>query len=96
MRSLIRAFASRLKTIDRLAFGVLSLKRGRTGSSEPIRAKIVHLRIQKWIGGPDTPGKSQVIVIWVSIEISIWTPLEKVGPPPPPWKMYNKTIGPPL
>ena len=24
------------------------------------------------IGGPDPPGKSQVI--WVSIEISIWTP----------------------
>ena len=49
MRSLIRAFASRLKTIDRLA---------------------------------DPPGKSQVIVILVYIEISIWTPpLEKVAPP---------------
>ena len=33
-------------------------------------------------GGPDPPppGKSQVI--WVSIR----NPLEKVGPPPPPWK----------
>ena len=33
-------------------------------------------------GSEPHPGKSQVI--WVSIEISIWTPLEKVGPPPPP------------
>ena len=39
------------------------------------------------IGGPEPPDKSQVI--WVSIEISIWTPhpwkkldpLEHVGPP---------------
>ena len=30
-------------------------------------------------GGPDSPGKSQVI--WVSIEISIWTPQEKVATP---------------
>ena len=37
------------------------------------------------IGGPDPPGKSQVI--WVAIEISIWTPLEKVGPPPDPRKI---------
>ena len=29
--------------------------------------------------GPDPLGKSQVISI--SMEISIWTPLEKVGPP---------------
>ena len=36
------------------------------------------------IGGLDPPGKSQVI--WVSIEISIWTPLEKVGPPLDPLK----------
>ena len=37
-----------------------------------------------WIGGPDPPGKSQVIL--VSIEISILTPLAKVGPP---WKMSD-------
>ena len=50
-------------------------------------------------------------VIWVSIEISVCTPLEKVDPlpPPPPWKMLdpsgslekysflcNKTNEPPL
>ena len=40
------------------------------------------------VGGPDPPGKSQVI--WVSIEISIWAPLEKVGPP----SLVN--VGPPL
>ena len=39
------------------------------------------------IGGPDPNGKSQVI--WVSIEISIWTP-----PPPPPPPLEN--VGPPL
>ena len=36
------------------------------------------------IGDPDPPGKSQVI--WVSIEISIWTPplpWKKLDPPPP-------------
>ena len=47
--------------------------------------------------GPKNPGKSQVIVtcIWVSIEISIWTPLEKVGPPPPPTgKCVKKTLDP--
>ena len=34
---------------------------------------------------PPPPGKSQVI--WVSIEISIWTPppLENAGPPLDPW-----------
>ena len=41
------------------------------------------------IGGPDPPGKSQVI--WVSIEKSFGHPppplsLEKVGPP---WKMLD-------
>ena len=43
------------------------------------------------IGGqdppPPPPGKSQVV--WVYIEISIWTPpspLENVGPPLDPWK----------
>ena len=40
MYSLIRAFASCLKTIYRLAFEVSILKGGRTGSSEPIRAKM--------------------------------------------------------
>ena len=43
------------------------------------------------------PGRSQVI--WVSIEISIWTPLENVGPPLDPSKvslLCYKTIGRPL
>ena len=56
------------------------------------------------IGGQDPPGKLQVL--WVSIEIRIWTPLEKAGPPlenviPPlkPWKIidfFEITIGHPL
>ena len=45
------------------------------------------VRIQRGIGGPDPPGKSQVIL--VSIEISIWTPVKKVGPP-------LENVGPPL
>ena len=43
------------------------------------------------IGGPDPTGKSQVI--WVSLEVSFWTPprktwtpLENVGPPLDPWE----------
>ena len=48
-----------------------------------------HAGIQRGIGGPDHPGKSQV-----SIEISIWTPptLEKLGHP---WKMLDpsETLG---
>ena len=56
-------------------------------------------------GGDSAPcadpggGTPQSQVIWVSIEISIWTPLENVGPPLDPWKSSfycNKTIGPPL
>ena len=39
-------------------------------------------------GGRDAPGKSQVI--WVSIgNKQLDLPLEKVGPPPPPWKMLD-------
>ena len=40
-------------------------------------------------GGPDPPGKSQVI--WVSIGNKQLDPppLEKVGRPPPPWKMFD-------
>ena len=42
------------------------------------------------IGGPPhPPGKSKVI--WVSIELAIGPPLEKVAPPPPLEK-----VGPPL
>ena len=37
-------------------------------------------------GGPELPGKSQVI--WVSIGYKQLDPLEKVGPPPP-WKMVD-------
>ena len=47
-------------------------------------------------GGPDPSGKSQVI--WVSIEISIWTTLENVGPHGSFEKysfLCNKTIEPP-
>ena len=46
--------------------------------------------------GSAPPGKSQVI--WVSIEITHWTPppppssMEKVAPPPPPLEK----VGPPL
>ena len=43
------------------------------------------------IGGPDPPGKSQVIVIWVSIGPP---PLEKVGPLPPPGKCVIKPLDP--
>ena len=59
------------------------------------------------IWGPPPPGKSQVI--WVSIEITHWTPplpwkklpspLEKVGPPLKPLKIivfFEITIGHPL
>ena len=49
---------------------------------------LLHVGIQRRDrGSKPPPGKSQAI--WVSIEISIWTPflLEKVGPPPPPWEM---------
>ena len=61
-------------------------------------------------GGGDphpSPGKAQVISynIWVPIEISIWTPLEKVGPPGKCWTpsgslekdsfLCYKTTGPP-
>ena len=53
------------------------------------------------IGGPDPPGKSQVI--WVSIEISIWTtpgkswtPLENVGPPLDLWKSIVFSVIKPL
>ena len=35
-------------------------------------------------GGPDPPGKSQVI--WFQQGISNWTP---PPPPPPPWKMLD-------
>ena len=96
MRSLIRAFASRLKTIDRLAFGDSKLKR------RPHRlvwaysyqnATLSMCGSRAEIGGPNPPGKSQVIVIWVSIEISIWT---LPGKSWTPWKMCSKTIGPPL
>ena len=40
-------------------------------------------------GGPDPPGKSQVI--WVSIGNKQLdpTPLENVGPPLEPWKMID-------
>ena len=44
----------------------------------------VHVRIQRGDRGSGPPGKSQVI--WVSIEISIWTPpppQNKLDPPPP-------------
>ena len=51
--------------------------------------------------GPPPPGKSQVI--WVSIEISIWTPLEKswtplenVGHPLDPWKSIVFSVIKPL
>ena len=66
-----------------------------------------HVQIQRGIDGPDPPGKSQVI--WVYIEISIWTllpgkspppPLENVGTPLDPLNSNSflcyKTIGPPL
>ena len=43
--------------------------------------------------GPPPPGKSQVI--WISIEISIYTPEEKVEPPPPPPPPLEN-VGPPL
>ena len=39
-------------------------------------------------GGPDPPGKSQVI--WVSIGNKQLDPLEKVGPP---WKMLDPLWG---
>ena len=55
---------------------------------------IVHLRIQRGIEGPDPPGKSQVIVIWVSIEISTWTPPWKKFDPPPPGKCVIKPLDP--
>ena len=52
------------------------------------------------MGSAPPPGKSQVI--WVSIEITHWTPpppLEKVGPPLKPLKIiafFEITIGHPL
>ena len=51
----------------------------------------MQVRIQReGTGGPDPPGKSQVI--WVSIgNKQLDPPLEKVGPPPPPGN-----VGPPL
>ena len=66
-----------------------------------------HVQIQRGVGGPDPYGKSKVI--WVSKEISIWTPppwkmldppppLENVGPPLKPWKIivfFEMTIGHP-
>ena len=47
------------------------------------------MRIQRGGQGVRTPpGKSQVI--WVSIgDKQLPPPLEKVGPPPPPWKMLE-------
>ena len=42
MRSLIRAFASGLKLLTDYHLKFLSFKGGRTGSSEPIRARIPH------------------------------------------------------
>ena len=66
-----------------------------------------HVRIQRGvIGGPDPPGKLQVI--WISIELAFGPPstgkrcppLENVGPPLDRWKSIvffcDKTIGPPL
>ena len=43
----------------------------------------MHVPIQRGDRESGPPGKSQVI--WVSIEISIWTPVKKVGPLH--WKM---------
>ena len=55
-------------------------------------AKQMQLRIQRGgTGGPDPPGKSQVI--WVSIGNKQLDPPGKVGPPwkswTPPWKMLD-------
>ena len=49
----------------------------------------MQVRIQRGGQGVRTPpGKSQVI--WVSIgNKQLDPPLEKVGPPPPPWKMLD-------
>ena len=45
----------------------------------------LQVRIQRGgAGGPDPPGKLQVI--WVSIGIKQLDPLEKIGPP---WKMLD-------
>ena len=47
---------------------------------------LLHVRIQRRDRGSRPPGKSQAI-IWVSIKISIWTPLPgNVGPPLNPSK----------
>ena len=53
-------------------------------------------------GSAPHPGKPQVRPIWLSIEFSIWTPLEKGGPPgkcwPPldPWKRIVFSVIKPL
>ena len=92
MCSLIRAFASLLKTIDRLALKFLSLKGGRTGLSEPIRAKMSQCPCADQEGDRgQTPWKitsySYMGFYWTPTPGKSWTPT---------WKMCNKTIGPPL
>ena len=85
MRSLIRAFVCRLKTIGRLAFEVSKLIR----SLFVPKCTMSMCGSRGGIGDPDPPGKSQVI--WVSIEISNWTPL-----PPNSWSPSGISVIKPL
>ena len=55
------------------------------------RDKYMHVRMQRgYMGsGPPPPPPEKLQVIWVSIEMSIWTPQEKVARP-------LENVGPPL